>query len=365
MDLSNINKKLFKNVIIIIGVFVAILLIFGIIKLIIGNKLSYAKIEDKMKKAAIEYLKDEDVNISLPEGEEILTIDVEDLVANKNMKELSKYVKNDSITCDGNVVVRKQDESYLYIPYLDCGDAYKTLTLKDYILEKDGTVEEGDGIYLVNNEYVYRGEYVNNYLKFAGQTWRILKIDSEGNIKLLQTETKVRNSWDNRYNIDSRKNIGINNFELSRVNQKLEEVYNTSFSDNDKQFIKSKSLCIGSRYLGDTSKDGSTECQSLLENQKIGLIQINEFLLASIDKNCTKVRDGACQNYNYLAAYTDAWWTITANAENTYSAYEITGGTTNVVNANVGKYIRATIYLNEDVIYNSGDGTIENPYTFK
>ena len=364
MNLANVNKKLFKYMFIVIGAFVGILLIIGIVKLIIGNKLSYQKIEDKMQKATMEYLKDKDIDISLPTGNEIITVEVDDLVANKNMKELSKYLKNKDTKCSGHVIVRQQNSEYLYIPYLDCGEAYKTSTLKDYIIANQGIVESGDGLYTINNEYIYRGEYLNNYVSFAGQTWRILKIDVDGNIKLLQDETKLRNVWDNRYNVEAKSSVGINNYELSRINKALNDLYN-SFSDDDKKYITTKVLCIGKRFIGDTTNDGKTECSELFEDQNIGLIQVNEFIMASLDSNCEKVRDGACQNYNYLSKYSGEWWTITPNAVDTHNVYQITRGIINTSNSSISKLVRASIYLNNDVIYVSGDGSKESPYVFK
>lgn len=364
MNLANVNKKLFKYMFIVIGAFVGLMLIIGIVKLIVGSKLSYQKIEDKMQKAAISYLNDKDTELSLPIDNEIINIDVEDLVANKNMKELNKYVKDKNVSCSGNVVVRKQNDKYLYIPYLDCGDAYKTTSLKDYIINQ-GIVTEGDGLYNLNNEYTYRGEYVNNYVSFAGQLWRILKIDADGNIKLLQEETKLRNNWDNRYNVEVKSAVGINNYQLSRVNKVLNDLYNEIFSDDDKKYIATKNLCVGKRFVGDTTKDGQTECVEILENQQIGLIQIDEYLRVSLDPNCKKLRDGACQNYNYLSKYREAWWSITPNAADTHSVYEIYGGLSNTSNASIVKFIRASIYLNNDVIYVSGDGSKEKPYIFK
>ena len=213
MDLSNINKKMLKYIIIIVVVFVAFLVILGVVKLVIGTKLSYQKIEDKMKSAAMSYIKDDKADVALPEGDEILTISVDDLVSNKKMKDLSKYIKDDDVSCSGNVVVRKQDDDYMYIPYLDCGEAYTTQTLSDYIVNNVEQVNAGDGLYFMNNEYVYRGEYVDNYVKFANQVWRIVKIDANGNIKLLQdTATKNKNSWDNRYNVDFKSTVGINDY---------------------------------------------------------------------------------------------------------------------------------------------------------
>ncbi len=365
MNLANVNKKLFKYMFIVIGAFVGILLIIGIVKLMVGNKLSYQKIEDKMQKAALEYLNDKDTDASLPTGNEVVSIDIEDLVANKNIKELRKYVKDKNVACTGNVVVRKQNDEYLYIPYLDCGDAYKTTNLNDYNINKQGTVESGDGLYHINNEYIYRGEYVNNYVSFAGQLWRILKIDADGNIKLLQDETKLKRPWDNRYNVEAKSSVGINDYELSRINKTLNELFNEIFSSDDKKYITSKNLCIGKRFMGDTTKDGQTECAKVLENQKIGLIQIDEYLIVSLDSNCTKIRSGACQNYNYLSKYREGWWSITPNAVDTSNVYEIYGGISNTSNANIYKLVRASIYLNSDIIYVSGDGSQSNPYVFK
>lgn len=364
MDLSNINKKMFKYVIIIIIAFVAFFLILGIIKLIGGNKLSYQKIEDKMKSAAISYVNDEKTNFSLPEEGEIAKIDVEDLVANKNMKELNKYLKKSSVSCTGYVTIKKHDNDYLYTPVLDCGDDYKTLFLNQYVIDNELT-ESGDGLYRVNNEYIFRGEYVNNYVKFANQNWRIIKIDSDGNIKLLQESTKEKNNWDNRYNIDFRSTVGINNYDLSRISQKIDELYNSLFSDKEKLYIATKNLCVGKRYIDDTTKDGTTECSELSKDRKAGLIQINEFLMASLDINCTKIMDGACQNYNYLAKYDDSWWSITPNAAKSSNVYEIDGGSTDTTNASNYKVVRLSIYLDDTVVYKSGDGTIENPYMFK
>ena len=87
--------------------------------------------------------------------------------------------------------------------------------------------------------------------------------------------------------------------------------------------------------------------------------------MASLDTNCQKIRDGACQNYNYLAKYNENWWSITANASKTSNVYEVIGGNTDTSNASVSKVLRLSIYLNDDVIYVSGDGTLENPYIFK
>ena len=44
------------------------------------------------------------------------------------------------------------------------------------------------GLYDLENEYVFRGEVVNNYVKYEGKEWRIISIDkNDYSMKLIST----------------------------------------------------------------------------------------------------------------------------------------------------------------------------------
>ena len=64
-------------------------------------------------------------------------------------------------------------------------------------------------------------------------------------------------------------------------------------------------LCIGKRNDLDTSKDGSIECSSPLENQYIGLLPLYDYMNASLDSICLNANSKECQNYNYLTILID------------------------------------------------------------
>ena len=362
MDLSNLNKKFFKYIIIAVVAVVVLLLIMWLISLSNNKKLDFTEIEDKMIEAAKDYMEENDTKLPIEGNEMVLSIST--LVENGNMKDLSKYT-DDDVTCTGEVVVKNNSGFYSYIPFLNCGKTYKTQSLSDYITNHEEIVSQDAGLYSVGNEYIYRGEFVNNFVSFAGKLWRIIKIDGDGDIKLLQYESKDRSVWDDRYNVVKEQTVGINEYNISRLHESLTDIYDEKFEDEEKAKIVSKDLCIGERFEQDTTKDGSTECAKKLPNQKVGVIQANEYLYASIDPNCVNTYSDACQNYNYLALFDRSLWTITPLAENNYEAYYISQTYLDSAKAYNEKYIYLTLYLDKNTLYSSGTGTEEDPYIIK
>jgi hypothetical protein len=345
-----------------VGGVVVLLALILIIRLIIGTKLNYAKIEDKMVSATREYFNEEGNELPLDGG--IATVSYEDLVEAEKIKEITKYLGKNA-KCSGEVSVRAKNDSYLYIPYLDCGDSYKTTSLTNYILSNEMIVTEKDGLYNLYNEYVYRGEYVNNYVSFAGELWRILKIDKDSNVKLIEVETnKRRSTWDDRYNDDVLSTVGINDYTISRIYKKIQDI-EKEYSANDLMLITPKNICIGKRFLSSSINDGSVECARVLENQVFGLLPINEWLNASVAPNCSSLQTHSCQNYNYLTEFKKDWWSLTATGEKTTQAYLIRGKNISAKIASLESNVRLTTYLNSDVIYVKGNGTKDNPYVIK
>lgn len=124
----------------------------------------------------------------------------------------------------------------------------------------------------------------------------------------------------------------------------------------------SKQLCIGARNKKSTDKTGKAECSVLTEGTyPLGLLQVNEYLLPSLDENCKYQTNSACTNYNFLTKLQNFYWSITPSDENDYEAYYIK----NPVATNpASDYYAVRLVLNIDgnINYKSGDGTQENPY---
>lgn len=354
-------KKLSKFIIIGIVLLVLLFVTLWLISLVRGGKLSFEKIENKMVKAAEHYY---EANQDLLPAEDYAKVElnVDTLAKEGYMKSLDEYT-DENVSCTGKVVVLKNGSNYTYIPKLDCGEDYSTNSLVQELTSSNNIVTESDGLYQINGEYVYRGEKLNNYVSFAGKTWRIIKITKNNEIRLIQEDIVSKQDWDNRYNADKKSNSGINNFEVSRIKDDLEEIYNGKmFSSEDKAKLVSKQLCIGKRLSNDISKDDNAECKVLTEEYyPIGLLQVNEYLIPSLDAGCTDLNKRQCTNYNFLSDYEDSFWTITASAENTYDVYYI-DYLPQSANARKQSGIKLVVNVSGEVNYTKGTGTLENPY---
>lgn len=370
VDNNNINndykKNYEKNSYIYIFVGFIILLIIIITLVVIVNKkekkaAGYTDVESKLVSAAKKYY--EKYPEQLPQMENVpMSIDAEKLIQSSFLKPFSEMV-DDNIECTGTVKVYKNDDIYSYFPYLNCGTNYKSEKLKDKIIE-DNLVTDGDGLYKINNEYTFRGEYPNNYVKFNDETWRIIKINEDGSIKLLLIEKKPEKIvWDNRYNNDRNSNTGKNDFKISRILDTLKKSYeeNKYINKENKELLIKKDWCIGK-----VSEDGAeianlNLCNDIYEDLYIGLLTIDETLIPSLDDTCKKTYDGSCTNYNYFTNIS-VGWTLTTGINKSYTVFTANQASVEAKNASATNIIRPVININSDILYKNGNGTEKTPY---
>ena len=71
----------------------------------------------------------------------------------------------------------------IYNPKPENGE--KIALLSNSITENSSIVSDGDGLYRLSGSYIYKGIEVNNYLKFSGYLFRIIKINGDGSIRLI------------------------------------------------------------------------------------------------------------------------------------------------------------------------------------
>lgn len=345
-----------------IGIMAIFIIIFLIISLISGSKLSYSALENRIKKVALEYALDrKDI---LPTLGEEKTIDYQKLVDANKIKPLKDMLKDKNAECKVDIKIKNNNEHYHVVSYLDCGEAYKTTSIKDKILNDNKIVDSSYGLYKINNEYIFRGEEVNNYVKFNNKLWRIVKITNDGDIRLIEVSRNDKYVWDDRYNSDRNSNTGINNYLVSRIRETLTDIYENEFNDNVKSYISRQNICLGKRDSDSTDNSGAIECSEVLENQYISLLQANEFVLASIESNCKKLTDSSCMNYNYMAKFDKVFWSITADSYKTDKVYKIASNVYSSTASSTSN-IKIVIHLDGITSVSSGDGSESNPYTIK
>lgn len=328
----------------------------------------YEDLVEQMIKVTKNYF--EDNKDKLPaQDKDTQTYTLKKMISDGKIEELSKLFKKDDIKCDGNVIVTNNNGNYLYTPYLNCGDDYNTVYLKDKIIE-NSLVEQGVGLYETNNEYVFKGEINNNYVSINENLYRIVKINEDGTLRLLSMNELKNKKWDDRYNEEYHSNSGINEYELNSINSRIKETiteyYNdeASWPDETKAYIVSQDVCIGKRSEQDPTKDGSAECSKKIADQQLSLLAAYEYMQASLDPGCNSTISKSCKNYNWIASSGIQSWSITTDAESSRYAYVISD-TLYLKTCNNQSYLNIVFNLTEKAIYIDGDGTQENPYIFK
>ncbi len=347
-------------------VMLLIIITIAIAMKFVGIKISYEKLEEKLEQATYTYLIENPSEFPTSSNPTIV-ISADTLITNKYIKELKKYVKDSS--CTANVLVDYvSNNNYKYQAYLNCKN-FKTEDFIDVVKTNNKISQTGEGLYEINNELVFRGQNPNNFVSFANELWRIVKIDSNNNIQMILTESddiyNMTGVWDDRYNSEEDLNYGVNNYSLSRALITTKDFYNQKYNSYQ-NYLSKFDLCAGKRASTSADKSGSLECNEIIKDQDIGLLPLYDYMNASLDGLCQTSISKQCQNYNYLVNQNYSWWTMTANMDNTYEVFNISGmGEINPYTASYSGLIRYVIALSSDVLYASGDGTHDNPYTIR
>ena len=360
-----IEEKLLKKMALAIGALILLIIIIALITSCGKNKkYDFVELEDRLIVLTKNYYKDN--KNALPNEGETVSVSAQHFVTDNKIKNL---ILTTGETCSGEIMVSNNNGYYLYIPKLTCNDI-STKTLVDKLTESKNLVTTGSGLYKYDDIYIYRGENLNNYLSFADKIWQIIKINSDGTLRIIDTTRGKSFTWDNRYNIEKKMKSGINDFVTndinSRIKDTLNKIYNNDdeFTNDNRAYFVNHDLCIGKRSINETINNGQVECSQIIEDQIFGLVQANEYLLASLDPNCSSTLDVSCINYNYLASDSAYTWTITADSDTSDKVYRISSSLS-LSSASNSSAIKIVAHLNKDVVYSSGTGTLEDPYIIK
>lgn len=373
------------KILIILGVAIVAIIVIALIfrpkekdELVSGTK--YGELENKLQDAAIRYINNH--KKLLPTTTDNITkIKLSTLVGNNYIGKLVA-VDNSNVKCDGYVEISKisEDESkYRYTPFVSCGNYYRTKTIGEYIVDLE--TEEGkferttdSGLYKMGDEYIFKGEEVKNVIKLDDHYYRIVKIDKDNQLELISvSSTNGSYVWDDRYNIVTDEEDGINDFVKSRLHDSLIKLYENSdpeneevfFSSEEKNYIVQHDFCIGKRSSTDSGIHAETECKETMPLY-VGLVNVHEYARASLDSNCKTIFDKSCVNYNYFKSLGRAdnysYLTLTGVADNNYQVFKIKYAEIVGTAASNSNQLHPVIYINSRTIYASGSGTFEDPY---
>ncbi|MEE3342753.1 MAG: hypothetical protein VZS44_01535 [Bacilli bacterium] len=362
LDSSFLIRILVVLVVIVLGV-----VVFSLIYYNFFFKKSYSEIEGIMADAAKQYYSEHKKGLPKIPGD-TTEVKVSTLVAGDYMKSISDYVKDEDVACKAVVRVTNVNNNYRYNPLLDCGRYHSYEMMIDHLKTKVKVVTEKDGLYQIGDDLVYRGEKINNHVKFAGQSWRIIKISNDKMI-LIYDDKLEKTVWDDRYNKNRDNSVGINDYSVSRIKDYLAKLYRGSKlikSDSDKLLLSNFNLDIGKVGEDDDDHKGDLVRSSTISNQYIGMLNLSEFMNASLDKECASASSQSCSNYNYLAESEYNYWTITGDKNTTHKVFKfIADEGTSLSNANSPTYVRPVVAIVKDAVFVSGNGSLKKPYVFR
>lgn len=171
-----------------------------------------------------------------------------------------------------------------------------------------------------NNEYIFKGKVNNNYIKYQGYLWRIIKINSNNELVLI---------------LDEILTYLPNNTSLHWLNNNNEFTINYELLTNTKQCIDIFN-----------NIDNST-CNEIDNNYVIGKLSIDDYIKVGGNKS-------------YLNIGTNFWTSNSYDDNNSWYISE--DGLISYSNNNIKHGIRPVITIKNNIQLISGNGTIDNPY---
>ena len=227
-----------------------------------------------------------------------------------------------------------------------------------------------------DSTYYFRGVVENNYVSFAGQTWRIIRVNEDKTVRMIM-QTAIND--DGRYQLNSNnKDYSYMYYSNSEAKPILESWYNDNIGSKkeySKYVVTGNYFCEQAKIKYEESNTAGNATMTVysnytpdfrcstdengkgLVNASIGLISYDEVAYAG----------GYYDEHNptYYLFNNNTFWTMSPGGYDTACArIWYVYGSGSISNAFVSNYhtIRPVINLKAHIIASSGDGNKDNPF---
>ena len=228
-----------------------------------------------------------------------------------------------------------------------------------------------------NKTYYFRGNPTNNYIKFAGKDYRILRVNEDGTIRIMLTSSIGTKAFNSTYNTYDK--MYYTNSELKTV---VDNWFTTNITgDNANKVVSGNYFCEAARVAYNTSKytAGSAtvtakesytptfECITDgngkgVVTSKVGLVTYDEIIYAGGWYYVSGL------SYPYYLNSGNLYWTMSPTG---FYGNTIATAWTVSSDGNTGSYsvggtrgVRPVLILSADTLV-SGSGTESDPYIVK
>ena len=214
----------------------------------------------------------------------------------------------------------------------------ENMSMAEAITSRNTTIY-GDGLYSLNEGYIYKGKKVNNYVSYSNRLWRIIRINPDKTITMITDDLQTSLVWGYNSNF---KDSYVREW-LNKSNNNNSGIFENTLTNAD--YLANTTLCTDVLVNLD-----DLTCGNVI-NSKIGLMSINDYINA-----------GAENSYLNRGFFE---WTTNISSDNKVWYLKSDGSLTDS-SYNEDNYfsfgVRPVITLNNDVILKGGIGSIDNPY---
>ena len=297
------------------------------------------------------------------------TLEEIDNIVQDNLLIQSGYTQNFTLTVTNNtsttfkLEVEKIDdvEEYFYMTLLNQNEVVNAATSvgSEVATTSEGLIASSDDD---GATYYFRGAVTNNYVTFAGLTWRIVRINGDGSVRLILDD--ITDTLAN-YNSDMEDYEDTSHTDLFTS---LESFYDSNLSNYD-------SYIANTRFCSEVGKTDTTynaytrivtneiptfNCLGERFTSKIGLLTVDEVVFAG-----GLYGEENSEYYLYNEEIDNLWWILSLSKEDDDTFYPFLvnekGEIVDNVSGSLYRGFRPVISLNRNVLV-SGSGTIDDPY---
>lgn len=240
--------------------------------------------------------------------------------------------------------------------------AFKTILNSNELLVYGNT---SNGLYEFDNEYIFRGLSVNNYIKLnsGSDLWRIISIDKSNKVmKIMKNDSIAYNVWNNPNSIIFEESSLYSEILTNYLNNKSNSI-NSLINKIDQNFTWNVGSIENSTFSYTVLKSKQT-AKKIYAN--IGLISLGDYIGASLDESCqTDYLSTSCINSNYLGSLFSGKTVWTINNSDSQVWIVNNSGAANLANSTGLYYIYPVVNLISSVYISSGSGTNIDPYILK
>ncbi len=206
--------------------------------------------------------------------------------------------------------------------------------LKSRVLEQNDTYELRSTLVETNGVYRFVGDVDNNYVRYQGYVWRIVRINEDGSITMVTEDTLLTLPYGN----------SLSQYILRWLNTKEEETATGIFESGLEEAEK---LLPTTMCVNQVSTLEASGCFETDQQYKIGILSLHDYLEANA-------------NESYLNNETEFW---TSNRYDEDSAWFVAAdGTVGKDDFKNKHGIRPVITISGDSKIIDGIGTSESPY---